>query len=96
MIIRWISDVPSKIVKLVGVRSVSAGQWPARTGDVSTNSARTWTILSNRLPSPTSGLRVDEAITELLEGNCRTASTIAPYPAGRGEDRDDSAINTAR
>jgi len=28
MIMRWISDVPSKIVKLVEVRAVSAGRWP--------------------------------------------------------------------
>jgi hypothetical protein len=28
MIMRWISDVPSKIVKLVEVPAVSAGRWP--------------------------------------------------------------------
>jgi len=28
MIIRWISDVPSKMVKLVEVRAASAGRWP--------------------------------------------------------------------
>jgi hypothetical protein len=28
MIMRWISDVPSKIVKLVEVRAVSAARWP--------------------------------------------------------------------
>jgi hypothetical protein len=28
MIIRWISDVPSKIVKIVDYRAVSAGQRP--------------------------------------------------------------------
>jgi hypothetical protein len=27
MIMRWISDVPSKIVKLVEVRAVSPGRW---------------------------------------------------------------------
>jgi hypothetical protein len=28
MIMRWISDVPSKIVKLVEVEAVSTGRWP--------------------------------------------------------------------
>jgi hypothetical protein len=40
MIMRWISDVPSKIVKLVEVRAVSAGRCPADHRCVSTNSAR--------------------------------------------------------
>jgi hypothetical protein len=40
MIMRWISDVPSKMVKLVEVRAVSAGRWPAGRALVSTNSAR--------------------------------------------------------
>jgi hypothetical protein len=39
MIMRWISDVPSKIVKLVEVRAVSAGRWPTKRPFVSTNSA---------------------------------------------------------
>jgi len=39
MIMRWISDVPSKIVKLVEVRAVSAGRWPDSEEHVSTNSA---------------------------------------------------------
>jgi len=39
MIMRWISDVPSKIVKLVEVRAVSAGRWRAGWALVSTNSA---------------------------------------------------------
>jgi hypothetical protein len=39
MIMRWISDVPSKIVKLMEVRAVSAGRWPGRRSLVSTNSA---------------------------------------------------------
>jgi hypothetical protein len=28
VIMRWISDVPSKIVKIVEVRAVSEGRWP--------------------------------------------------------------------
>jgi hypothetical protein len=40
MIMRWISDVPSKIVKLVEVLAVSAGRWAGWPADVSTNSAR--------------------------------------------------------
>jgi hypothetical protein len=40
MIMRWISDVPSKIVKLLEVRAVSAGRCPGRPSLVSTNSAR--------------------------------------------------------
>jgi hypothetical protein len=40
MIRRWISDVPSKIVKLVEVRAVSAGRRPVERRYVSTNSAR--------------------------------------------------------
>jgi hypothetical protein len=40
MIMRWISDVPSKIVKVVEVRAVSAGRKPAERPLVSTNSAR--------------------------------------------------------
>jgi hypothetical protein len=39
MIMRWISDVPSKIVKLVEVRAVSAGRWRDHQLHVSTNSA---------------------------------------------------------
>jgi hypothetical protein len=39
MIMRWISDVPSKIVKLVEVQAVSAGRWPLGPALVSTNSA---------------------------------------------------------
>jgi hypothetical protein len=39
MIMRWISDVPSKIVKLVEVRAVSAGRWRGERVHVSTNSA---------------------------------------------------------
>jgi hypothetical protein len=40
MIMRWISDVPSKIVKLVEVRAVSAGRWAPGQPVVSTNSAQ--------------------------------------------------------
>jgi hypothetical protein len=39
MIMRWISEVPSKIVKLMEVRAVSAGRWPDWVAHVSTNSA---------------------------------------------------------
>jgi hypothetical protein len=39
MIMRWISDVPSKFVKLVAVRAVSAGRRPIGAALVSTNSA---------------------------------------------------------
>jgi hypothetical protein len=38
MVMRWISDVPSKIVKLVEVRAVSAGSWPSEWAHVGTNS----------------------------------------------------------
>jgi hypothetical protein len=38
MVMRWISDVPSKIVKLVEVRAVSAGSWPGEWAHVGTNS----------------------------------------------------------
>ena len=40
MIIRWISDVPSKIVKILAVRAVYAGQRPAEPPGISTDSAR--------------------------------------------------------
>jgi hypothetical protein len=40
MIMRWISDVPSKMVKLVEVRAVSAGRRRDSHAHVSTNSAR--------------------------------------------------------
>jgi hypothetical protein len=40
MIMRWISAVPSKIVKLVEVQPVSAGRWPVQAQLVSTGSAR--------------------------------------------------------
>jgi hypothetical protein len=39
MIMRWISDVPSKIVKIVEVRAVSEGRSGVRLPLVSTNSA---------------------------------------------------------
>jgi hypothetical protein len=39
MIMRWISGVPSKIVKLVEVPAVSAGRWADNQAHVSTNSA---------------------------------------------------------
>jgi hypothetical protein len=56
MIIRWISDVPSKIVKLVDVRAVSAGRWPVWAGDVSTNSAPTLPISDAMAPTCASEL----------------------------------------
>jgi len=40
MIIRWISDVPSKIVNILDYGAVSAGQRPAGGGGISTDSAR--------------------------------------------------------
>jgi hypothetical protein len=39
MIMRWISDMPSKIVKLMEVGAVSAGRWLVDGRYVSTNSA---------------------------------------------------------
>jgi hypothetical protein len=39
MIMRWISGVPSKMVKLVDVRAVSAGRCPVDRRYVSTNPA---------------------------------------------------------
>jgi len=39
MIRRWISEVPSKIVKLVDVLAVYAGRWLAEPAHVSTSSA---------------------------------------------------------
>ncbi len=52
MIMRWISDVPSKIVKLVKARAVSAGRWPAGRSTVSTNSVRLGSGLDRWLPTP--------------------------------------------
>lgn len=40
MIIRWISDVPSKMVKILAVGAVYAGQRPADPRGISTDSAR--------------------------------------------------------
>jgi hypothetical protein len=40
MIMRWISDVPSKIVKILAVGAVYAGQRPAVPSGISTDSAR--------------------------------------------------------
>jgi hypothetical protein len=40
MIIRWISLVPSNIVKLVEVPAVSAGRWLANPRNVSMSSAQ--------------------------------------------------------
>jgi hypothetical protein len=40
MSIRWISLVPSKMVKILAVRTVSAGQGPADLRGISTDSAR--------------------------------------------------------
>jgi hypothetical protein len=51
MITRWISDVPSKIVKIVDVRPVSAGRCPDNRPLVSTNSARLLTRTSRCLRS---------------------------------------------
>jgi len=39
MIMRWISEVPSKMVKIVDYATVSAGRWPAGWPDISTDSA---------------------------------------------------------
>jgi hypothetical protein len=39
MIMRWMSDVPSKIVKLIEVRAVSAARWRGERVHVSTSSA---------------------------------------------------------
>jgi hypothetical protein len=51
MIMRWISDVPSKIVKLVEVRAVSAGRCPVNRRHVSTNSARGRSVRGRRIRS---------------------------------------------
>jgi hypothetical protein len=40
MIIRWISDVPSKMVKILDYGAVSTGQRPVVPRDISTDSAR--------------------------------------------------------
>jgi hypothetical protein len=40
MIIRWISDVPSKMVKILAIWAVYAGQRPAAPRGISTDSAR--------------------------------------------------------
>jgi hypothetical protein len=37
---RWISDVPSKIVKILAIGAVFAGQWPEYPRGISTDSAR--------------------------------------------------------
>jgi hypothetical protein len=39
MIMRWISELPAKIVKLVEARTVTAGRWPDRQALVSTDPA---------------------------------------------------------
>ncbi len=46
MIMRWISDVSSKIVKLVEVQTVSAGRWPVGRSHVSAKSARIGSALA--------------------------------------------------
>jgi hypothetical protein len=51
MIMRWISEVPSKIVKIVKIvdgGAVSAGRWPIGGPGVSTHSAR---VVRGRLAS---------------------------------------------
>jgi hypothetical protein len=50
MIMRWLSDVPSKIVKLVEVRAVSAGRCPVGCPYVSTKSARLLPRISGARP----------------------------------------------
>jgi hypothetical protein len=74
MIIRWISDVPSKIVTLVELPAVSAGRWPTARALVSTNSApRLWparaTILAWRATLPRQVLR--DALLAILPGQIR-------------------------
>lgn len=50
--IRWISDVPSKIVKILDYGAVSAGQRPDGPGGISTSSARPVRDKSRFPPSP--------------------------------------------
>ena len=71
MIMRWISDVPSKIVKLLEVRAVSAGRPPDDRALVSTNSAR---YLGHSRLVPVCVIK--EARWPLEEGRfCQTART---------------------
>ena len=72
LIMRWISDVPSKIVKLVEVRAVSAARWPDRQALVSTSSAP-----DCRPPRSASG----DDIEARLPGRQRDAPTHARAPA---------------
>jgi hypothetical protein len=72
MIIRWISEVPSKMVKIVDYGAVSAGQWPARGRGVSTDSApavRGW----QRFP----------AAPRTLSSAVRTRAKKAPFGRSR-------------
>jgi hypothetical protein len=48
MMMRWISEVPSKIVKLVEVRAVSAGRCAVGRRLVSTNSARVYARIARQ------------------------------------------------
>ena len=53
MIIRWISLVPSKMVKIVDCGAVSAARWPIEGSDISTDSARyfRWRLVPTCLAS---------------------------------------------
>jgi hypothetical protein len=84
MIMRWISDVPSKIVKLVEVKAVSAGRRSDGQLVVSTNSAP-------RLPGPRSETKERTATAAGVykcqwQGRKHAAFAVALLP-GSASDR---------
>jgi hypothetical protein len=104
---RRISDVPSKIVKLVEVRAASPGRWPAARALVSTNSAlRLWPMRARSWhgprPVPIRFLRdvpVDPAgqihLRQALEVTSSDCMTSATRRARRNHRRRRSCLSVS-
>jgi hypothetical protein len=94
MIMRWISDVPSKIVKIVAVRAVCAARWRDAGRRSSTDPAPRYV----RLPIVLAGTKMARSMSQRASGfpeppaSCSRRSPIADR---RGECCEDGRLREA-
>jgi hypothetical protein len=87
MIVRWISDVPSKIVKLMEVGAVCAGRWRAGRTFVSTYSAPQMRAPTVAGISGDSGHAIEDALNRLPDALLagKPAASVTAAAGGPGE-----------